>query len=91
MNAYRDADDEDDWEDDPVGSDSGDDLEDPDHEPTVPCPYCRREILEDSPRCPYCERFISAEDRLPAGKPVWIIVTALVCLGVAIWWAIAVF
>ncbi|MFM8953492.1 MAG: hypothetical protein ACKOOF_10600 [Planctomycetaceae bacterium] len=27
---------------------------DSDKEPTVPCPYCRRDILEDSPRCPYC-------------------------------------
>jgi len=53
---HRDED-EDDWEDDEA--DLGDDSDD---EPTVPCPYCRREILEDSPRCPYCERYISAED-----------------------------
>ena len=69
MNAYRDADDEDE-----------------DEEPTIPCPYCRREILEDSPRCPYCERYISDEDHAAPGKPLWVILTALLCLGIAVWW-----
>ena len=49
MNAYRDADeDDDDWDDDEA--DYGDYSED---EPTLPCPSCRREILEDSPYCPH--------------------------------------
>ena len=74
-------DDEEDWED--PEPDSGDDS---DSEPTIPCPYCRREILEDSPRCPYCEQFISAEDSPRTAKPVWVVVTALVCLAVAVWW-----
>lgn len=64
---------------------------DTDEEPTVPCPYCRREILEDSPRCPYCERYISAEDHTAPGKPLWVILTALVCLGIAIWWLFVAF
>ena len=85
MNAYRDEDDE--WEDEDTDADTGADS---DEEPTVPCPYCRREILEDSPRCPYCERFISAEDHAGPRKPLWIIATALVCLGIALWWAFAV-
>lgn len=90
MNTYRDADeDEDDWDDDEA--DYGDDSEDSDEEPTVPCPYCRREILEDTPRCPYCERYISAEDHAGPRKPLWVIATSLLCLGVAIWWAFAVF
>ena len=75
MNAYRDADDEDEDED-----------EGEDEEPTIPCPYCRREILEDSPRCPYCERYISDEDHAAPGKPLWVILTALLCLGIAVWW-----
>ena len=29
--------------------------EDEDEDPTVPCPYCHREILEEAERCPYCE------------------------------------
>jgi hypothetical protein len=57
-----------------------DDYDDEDDEPTVPCPWCRREILEDSPRCPYCEKYISAEDAPPTPKPWWIIITAVVCL-----------
>ena len=77
MNAYRDADDEDEDEDEDEGEDE---------EPTIPCPYCRREILEDSPRCPYCERYISDEDHAAPGKPLWVILTALLCLGIAVWW-----
>ena len=70
----------DDWDDD---SDSGD--QDPDDEPTIPCPYCRREILEDSPRCPFCEQYISAEDSPGPGKPFWVVATALICLAIALW------
>lgn len=82
MNTYRNADDEDaDWDDD--------EADDGDEEPTVPCPYCRREILEDSPRCPYCERYISEEDHASPRKPLWVIATALICLGIALWWVVA--
>jgi hypothetical protein len=87
MTAYRNLDDDeddDDWEDDE--SDFGGDDDDP---PTVPCPYCRCEILEDSPRCPSCGRYISAEDVATAGKPAWVILTAFLCLGIAIWWVVA--
>jgi hypothetical protein len=74
------------WEEDDADFGAEQDSAD---EPTVPCPYCRREILEDSPRCPYCERYISAEDHAGQGKPNWVIATALVCLGIAIWWLLA--
>ena len=87
MNVYRDQDeDEDDWSDDEA--DGGDDSDD---EPTVSCPYCKAEILEDSPRCPSCERYISAEDHAGPRKPRWVIATALICLGVAVWWLVAAF
>jgi hypothetical protein len=88
MTAYRDnderEDEDEDWADDQ--EDYGDDSDD---EPTVPCPYCRRDILEDSPRCPYCERYISEEDHASPKKPPWVIATAMICLGVAIWWVLA--
>jgi hypothetical protein len=74
--------DEDDWEDD-------DGVDGDDDEPTVPCPYCRREILEDSPRCPFCERYISAEDSPGPRRPLWLLLTALACLGMAVWWVLA--
>jgi hypothetical protein len=76
-------DDDDEWEDTVyLGPVSGDDDD------LVPCPYCRREILEDSPRCPYCERYISEEDRERRGKPLWLIATALVCLAAILWWVL---
>jgi len=49
MTSYQDDDiDDDRWDDD---ADEGDDSDD---EPTVPCPYCGWQMLEDSPRCPSC-------------------------------------
>lgn len=65
--------DEEEWDDDEegYGDDEGDDE---DGEPTVPCPYCGREILEDSPRCPHCERYVSQEDAPRPAKPWWLIV-----------------
>jgi len=90
MNIDRDAHDaEDDWGDDEA--DDGDDVDDAEDEPTLPCPSCRREILEDSPWCPYCERFISPEDHAHPRKPVWVILTALICLGVVVGWLLTAF
>ena len=88
MMAYRDEDDDkaEAWAD--SEADYGDDSED---EPTVACPYCRREILEDTPRCPYCERYISAEDHARSGRPLWVIIAAVMCLAVAVWWVFAAF
>jgi hypothetical protein len=54
---------EDDW-DSRLASHNADD-----DEPTVPCPYCQREIHEESQRCPYCEQYISQEDAPRAGSP----------------------
>lgn len=74
------------WDDD--DSPPGDDSDDGD-EPTVPCPYCGHDILEDAPRCPSCERYLSLEDSPAPRKPLWVIVTALVCLAAVIWWIVA--
>jgi hypothetical protein len=73
---------EDPWEDDPglaYDPKDHDGPEQDDEEPTIPCPYCRRAIHEDSERCPYCERYISREDA-PARKPWWIILGVVACL-----------
>jgi hypothetical protein len=81
------------WDDDPGQVYDPDDLdwpEDDDEEPTIPCPYCRREIHEDSQRCPYCEHYVSREDAPPARKPWWIIIGVVACLYVVyrwnVWW-----
>ena len=77
---------DDDWDDE-----YDDDLEDDfdgeeDDEPTVPCPYCRREIHEDAQRCPYCEQYISTEDAPAQPKPWWILVGVAVCLLLVLLW-----
>jgi hypothetical protein len=81
------SDDDSNWEDDDfVIRDFEEDLTDDDEEPTVPCPHCRREILEDLPRCPYCERYISQEDA-PSKPKSWLIVIGVVlCLYVVYRW-----
>ena len=79
MTPQRDDDHEQDWDDDA-------DFDDDSDEPTVPCPSCGQEILEDSPYCPHCQRYVSAEDQAGPRRPLWVIVTAVICLGTAIWW-----
>jgi hypothetical protein len=59
---------------------------DDDDEPTVPCPYCKREIHEDCQRCPYCEHYISAEDAPAGRKPWWIVVGVILCLYIVFRW-----
>ncbi len=66
--------------------DDSDEFAQSDEESTVPCPYCHREILEDSPRCPHCERYISAEDRPRQRKSWLIIVGTLVSFYVVYRW-----
>lgn len=63
-----------------------DEAEEEDEEPTISCPYCKRQILEDSQRCPYCEHYISEEDAPPGRKPWWIILGALLCLYIVYRW-----
>ena len=80
---------EDDWADEYEPDGDGEYVpEDEDDEPTVPCPYCRKQILEDTPRCPYCENYISEEDARPARKPWWILVGVVAGLYVVYRWIV---
>ncbi len=63
-----------------------DDWDEDDGDDTIPCPYCRRSIHEDSQRCPYCEKYLSEEDAPAAPKPWWIIIGVLLCLVVFYLW-----
>ncbi|HSQ57628.1 MAG TPA: hypothetical protein VLM40_18040 [Gemmata sp.] len=73
---------EDDWEDDADHYDPDEPetypqgLYDDDGPPTVACPHCGAEILEDSEQCPRCETFLSREDAPSAGKSAawWILI-----------------
>jgi hypothetical protein len=84
--------DEDDWEGDEEAWESDDEESEDwaadvdESEPTIPCPYCHRQIHEDSQRCPYCENYLSQEDAPPAPKPWWIILGVLACLFAVYLW-----
>jgi hypothetical protein len=79
------------------GGDSDDDREYDGGEPedwgdddaTVPCPYCGKEIYEDSPRCPHCGRYISKEDAPPRRMPWGVILGVILCFCVIAVWIIA--
>ena len=83
-----------------VSEESDDDYEDEDwddeefdeenlDEPVIPCPYCGAEMLEDSPQCPVCGNYISAEDLPTTSQPLWIVLTAVVCLLIALGWVLS--
>ena len=46
--------------------------------PTVPCPYCQADVLEEAQYCPRCENYLSKEDAPAASKPLWIWVLLIV-------------
>jgi hypothetical protein len=73
---------EDDWD------DQADSTPDDDEEPTVPCPYCNREILEDLAQCPYCGNYLSEEDAPPSRKPWWILIGVALALYVVYRWVV---
>lgn len=75
------ADDEDDWND---IDDEEDDLDD-----VLACPACGADMYADSPRCPQCGEYVSAADAWSAGRPVWVILTACLCLAMAVWWVVS--
>lgn len=71
-------DDSDDWDDD--------EPDDQDDDGLAPCPYCGREILEDSERCPHCESYISREDAPHRRKPWWLILGVIAGLYAVYRW-----
>jgi hypothetical protein len=88
----RDDDERDEDDDADDGWDNDTDIDDADDDDsTVPCPFCGHEIFEDTPRCPACERYLSPEDFARPRRPLWVIVTAVVCLLIALWLAFATF
>ena len=63
-----------------------DDGEDEDGDDTIPCPYCRRPIHQDSQRCPHCESYVSEEDAPAGPKPLWLVLGVLACLAAVARW-----
>lgn len=67
--------------------DFGDDYGEDEEFLTVPCPYCRADIFEDSPQCPKCGNFVSGEDAPPRRRSwFWAVMMAL-AVGIALYWA----
>jgi hypothetical protein len=82
------ADPENDWEDDFEPEDEDEfEPDEGDEDATIPCPYCRRQIHEESQRCPYCEQYISEEDA-PGRKPWWFILGFIACAFVIYLWIV---
>lgn len=64
---------------DDSGMDQTDDEED--SADTDPCPSCGQPVYEDAEVCPKCGQYIS-RDEYSSKKPLWIVVTAGVCVAV---------
>ena len=63
-----------------------DGVHDDDGPPTVPCPHCRADVLEDSEQCPRCGNYLSKEDapRQRGRGGTWVILMILALLAAAI-------
>lgn len=53
---------------------------------TAPCPRCGASIYHDSEQCPRCGRYLTGD--APHKKPAWMVATILVCLAMAVAWAL---
>lgn len=72
-----------DWEDHEDPADS--DIDDPSADDSVdlaPCPHCRKPVYDHAEVCPHCGSYISAEDAPRRRHPRWIVIVAILLLGV---------
>ena len=78
------------WDDDFESDDDNSDLPSSvdDEEPTIPCPYCRTQIHEDSQRCPHCENYVSQEDAPSPRRPWWLFIGVSAGLWVVYKWIV---
>jgi hypothetical protein len=77
MSSFEEQDEnETDWEDpDPSDQDDHDDPE------AIPCPFCRKPVVENADICPHCGNYIFAEDAAPERKPVWLWVVVVLLIA----------
>jgi len=66
--------------DDPDDTDMNETDGDENSDDTNPCPSCGALVYEDAEQCPKCGHYISRDD-LSSKKPLWIIITACICLA----------
>jgi predicted nucleic acid-binding Zn ribbon protein len=67
---------------------AGFDTSDPDDDVTQPCPHCGTAIYDDAEQCHACGQYLSQEDATRKPLPAWIIVGLVICLVIAISWAL---
>jgi hypothetical protein len=87
---------DDDDDDDPYDSDYDPDQDEPDdasfdtddEDTTTACQYCGAAVYDDAERCPSCGNYLS-EEEAPSRFPVWVKITALVCLVVVVMWVLS--
>jgi len=85
MSRFDDDSDDEFQDDDDVYSEF-DDSADSDDEPTVLCSNCGCEMLEIVYHCPRCGEIPSREFLKSSTQPRWVIFTAVMLLGVLLWW-----
>ena len=73
-----DAYEEDAYEEDTYGDDAFE--EEDDASQTSVCPECGHDVYEDAERCPHCQNYLSSDGYATARKPLWIIITAAICI-----------
>jgi hypothetical protein len=56
---------------------------------TIACPDCGREIYADASHCPYCRTLLTRDEYTGSHrKPMWFVITAIVCLVIALLWVL---
>ncbi|HYV35251.1 MAG TPA: hypothetical protein VE988_06080 [Gemmataceae bacterium] len=82
----------------PYRGDDTDELDDrewpePDHSDdpdggveTLPCPFCKAPVYENTERCPHCENYLFYDGPSSPAKPLWFLAGVVICLGVVIYW-----
>jgi DNA-directed RNA polymerase subunit RPC12/RpoP len=68
------------------GEEDADDAPVDEEESTVPCPYCGKDIFDESLRCPHCGNYISEADSPPSRKPWWVVAGVIICLYIVYRW-----
>jgi RNA polymerase subunit RPABC4/transcription elongation factor Spt4 len=58
-----------------------------DDDTTVPCRHCGRPVFEDAEQCPACGHYLTDEE-LDGNRSWWFNFLAVVCLIVAVGWAL---
>jgi len=59
-----------------------DSTDEDDTDPTISCPKCQRAIYDDAEQCRYCGYYLTDEDETASTTPKWVVVTAVLLLGV---------